>query len=337
MKHSLHIACLLLAIIILSVFIGFRIAPSAGLEYGILVVLLASVVLMVSSGMWLLVATIRDIANLFLSHKAKTPGIENPEEAESIDSEHTGRSWHWITYAALWITIIGFFLFYPAISGPLRTDYRLELACESQLKRISAALREYHVRYGDFPPPYLVDENGKPSLSWRVLLLPFLDDDFKEAYNRIHLNESWDSPHNRKCFAEIKGLGNPFLCPAAFFVDGDRNETNYLMVLRPMLQGSRASTVDKETENAIDHEIFIVEVRKSGIHWAQPEDIDLENISGRFNEQDHLGIGSYHRRLAFYMLRDGEIQFFTYSMSPEEVRKLLGGGSSNDDTINKGG
>jgi hypothetical protein len=48
--------------------------------------------------------------------------------------------------------------------------------CASQLKLIAIALLNYHDTYGAFPPAHIPDRNGKPMHSWRVLLLPFLEE-----------------------------------------------------------------------------------------------------------------------------------------------------------------
>ena len=42
-------------------------------------------------------------------------------------------------------------------------------------------------------------QTGQPLLSWRVALLPQLDQ--LPLFQQIHLDEPWDSPHNRQ-FAE---------------------------------------------------------------------------------------------------------------------------------------
>lgn len=48
-------------------------------------------------------------------------------------------------------------------------------------------------------PADLTDPAGRPLLSWRVALLPALGE--QELFNRFHLDEPWDSPHNRKLVA----------------------------------------------------------------------------------------------------------------------------------------
>ena len=41
---------------------------------------------------------------------------------------------------------------------------------------IIVALHNYHDEHGSFPPAYVSDESGRPLYSWRVLILPYLDD-----------------------------------------------------------------------------------------------------------------------------------------------------------------
>ena len=43
-------------------------------------------------------------------------------------------------------------------------------------------------------PPAVIEKDGKPLLSWRVALLPYMNED--ALYKQFHLDEPWDSPHN---------------------------------------------------------------------------------------------------------------------------------------------
>jgi hypothetical protein len=45
------------------------------------------------------------------------------------------------------------------------------------------------------PPAAVCGADGRPLLSWRVLILPYIEQD--ELYQQFHLDEPWDSPHNR--------------------------------------------------------------------------------------------------------------------------------------------
>jgi hypothetical protein len=86
------------------------------------------------------------------------------------------------------------------------------------LQQIAAAMHNYYDTYGYLPPAAVYGKNGKPLLSWRVLLLPFLDQN--ELYRQFHLDEPWDSAHNKKLLAQM---------PRVYRIPGqkDKNATFY--------------------------------------------------------------------------------------------------------------
>lgn len=71
----------------------------------------------------------------------------------------------------------------------------------NNLKGLMMALWAYHDVNGHFPPQAIYDKNGKALLSWRVLLLPYLDED--ELFKQFHLDEPWDSKHNKPLLAKM--------------------------------------------------------------------------------------------------------------------------------------
>src|SRR5258708_4096178 len=71
----------------------------------------------------------------------------------------------------------------------------------NNLKQIGLALRDYHAINGHLPPAVHRGKEGQPLLSWRVLLLPYLEGD--NLYRRFHLDEPWDSPHNLTFLPEM--------------------------------------------------------------------------------------------------------------------------------------
>jgi hypothetical protein len=63
------------------------------------------------------------------------------------------------------------------------------------LRQIGVAVQNYHESFGELPKnTYTAD--GKPLLSWRVHLLPFIEHD--HLYTRFKLDEPWDGPNNIK-------------------------------------------------------------------------------------------------------------------------------------------
>ena len=65
-------------------------------------------------------------------------------------------------------------------------------------------MHNYHDTFRAFPAAYSVDENGKPLLSWRVHILPYIE--ASNLYDQFHLDEPWNSEHNRKLIAQMPAV-----------------------------------------------------------------------------------------------------------------------------------
>lgn len=77
----------------------------------------------------------------------------------------------------------------------------LNMQDSNSLKQIVLAAWNFESEYGYIVPRYSVDESGKPLLSWRVHLLPFMDQ--QGLYEQFHLDEPWDSEHNLPLVKQI--------------------------------------------------------------------------------------------------------------------------------------
>ena len=60
------------------------------------------------------------------------------------------------------------------------------MQCGNNLKQIGIALHTYHDEYKSLPPAYVCDESGKRMHSWRVLLLPYMEQ--QELYKKYDVN-----------------------------------------------------------------------------------------------------------------------------------------------------
>lgn len=67
----------------------------------------------------------------------------------------------------------------------------------NNMKQIALAMHNYAAANGNrFPPAAIRSKDGKPLLSWRVAILPYIDQD--HLYRQFRLDEPWDSEHNKK-------------------------------------------------------------------------------------------------------------------------------------------
>jgi hypothetical protein len=88
---------------------------------------------------------------------------------------------------------------------------------KANLKQIAAAFLSHHDAYKFFPVGLIDPQSGQAGLSWRVQLLPFLDDkSAEELYKQFRLDEPWDSDHNKKLlekmprvYAPVRGQAPP--------------------------------------------------------------------------------------------------------------------------------
>jgi Protein of unknown function (DUF1559) len=93
-----------------------------------------------------------------------------------------------------------FLLIWPA-TVPLRDDCGVWVQTANDLKGIGLAFHNYHQDHGRFPLSAIFDKEGQPLLSWRVALLPYLEE--AELYSQFHLDEPWDSSYNLPLLARI--------------------------------------------------------------------------------------------------------------------------------------
>ena len=75
------------------------------------------------------------------------------------------------------------------------------------LKFIGWAMHNFTKRNGGRLPPAATHKNGKPVLSWRVAILPWLEE--FALYQRFHLDEPWDSSHNKALLKEMPRVYAP--------------------------------------------------------------------------------------------------------------------------------
>jgi hypothetical protein len=88
---------------------------------------------------------------------------------------------------------------------PIFTKKELRTA-SNNLKQIALANLNFESAYG-YLPGDIVDKAGKPLLSWRVAILPYLDQ--TDLYNSFKMDEPWDSPTNKKLIEKIPKTYTP--------------------------------------------------------------------------------------------------------------------------------
>ena len=200
-----------------------------------------------------------------------------------------------------------------ALTLPLRAN-AMRSQCTNNLKQIGLAMHNYHAMHKAFPPAYTVDKAGKPLLSWRVLILPYLEQD--ALYKEFHLNEPWDSEHNRSL---IDRMPPTYHCPAASSKRVDMGKTTYLTprgkaTIFPGPEGIKIQKITDGTSNTI----FVVDAAdERAVTWTKPDDWDVEP------RLDMKGIFGHHPGGTEFSYADGSVRFIKETVDPVVLEKLI--------------
>ena len=89
---------------------------------------------------------------------------------------------------------VGIGLLLPAVQKVRAAAARAQSS--NNMKQIMLAMFEYENKNGTYPPAAICDKEGKPLLSWRVAILPYIEQN--ALYKQFKLDEPWDSEHNKK-------------------------------------------------------------------------------------------------------------------------------------------
>jgi 5'-3' exonuclease len=104
-------------------------------------------------------------------------------------------------------------LLLPAVQAAREAARRMQ--CTNNIKQIMLAMHTYHDAHKCFPPVMTADKNGKPLHSWRVLILPFIEQ--QALYSQIRLDEPWDSEYNSR----LHDMNiQTYQCPSAYSMPG---------------------------------------------------------------------------------------------------------------------
>jgi hypothetical protein len=191
-----------------------------------------------------------------------------------------------------------------------RIDRRTSM---ENLKLIGLAMHNYHDTYGRFPWAAIYaknDKNGKkPLISWRVAILPFIEED--KLYKEFKLDEPWDSDHNKKLLARM-----PKIYGAS---DAKSDHSTFYQVFvgkGAAFDGGVKKINFANFTDGTSNTLLAAEAAKA-VPWTKPEDLPydpdkaLPKLGGLFEDGFHA------------LYADGYVQFIKKNIKQETLCALI--------------
>jgi hypothetical protein len=206
-------------------------------------------------------------------------------------------------------------LLLPAVQAAREAAQRANAS--NNYRSIMLAMLNYETANRRLPAPAIVDKAGKPLLSWRVAILPFLEQ--QELYQQFHLDEPWDSKHNKQLLARMPEVyGDPSLPPV---VAGAGLTTAQL----PMGKGTAfrdlatSPKMDAITDGTSNTAAVIEVSRDRAVPWTKPVDHEFDATK----PLDGLGHATRPGQMFFISFFDGSVHTFDPSIDPDVIRAVM--------------
>ena len=202
-----------------------------------------------------------------------------------------------------------------SLNGPLAAARRSAARTNAMnnLRQIALAMHNYHDVYRKFPPAASRGKDGRPLLSWRVHVLPFLEQG--PLYEKFKLDEPWDSAHNKTLIEKM---------PQVYAAPGHERLAATGKTVYVVPTGEKAVFSDKDgmsiakITDGTSNTLMTIQVPASrAVIWTQPADweYDVKNVLDRLVEDGEQGF--------LAGLCDGSVRFISRTIDPKTLLKLL--------------
>jgi hypothetical protein len=187
-------------------------------------------------------------------------------------------------------------------------------AALNNIKQLNLALLNYEAAHGEFPASASFDENGEPLLSWRVHILPYMDQN--ELYKQFRLDEPWDSDHNKALIAKMP----PAFRDAASKIPPAEGKTNYLGVIGEGMffdPTGESRKVDDIADGSSQTMTILQVDDDHAAAWTEPVDW-TPNDEAPLN-----GLGGLHTNAFIASYCDGSVDVLSVGVEPNLFKSFL--------------
>lgn len=187
------------------------------------------------------------------------------------------------------------------------------------LQQIAAAINAYAADHGVYPPQRTTDSRGRPLHSWRVLILPYLEE--TDLYSQIDLTVPWDHPKHADLLFQIPRV---YQHPTA--TSANEFQAGFYLVTGPgTLFPEQGPFSPRDLTDDPAQTLLVVDAAPpvASQSWLEPVDLDVVRLRGNIGGDPATEIGGLLEGGAAVATADGRSHFLPRSTDPFTVRALI--------------
>ena len=196
----------------------------------------------------------------------------------------------------------------PAVQSARQAARRV--SSMNNLKQIGLAMHNSHSVYRKFPGD-IQSADGTPLLSWRVAILPFIEEN--SLYEQFRKDEPWDSPHNLQLAEKM---------PAVYQHPGMKVDSGSTVYQRPvgpqfLFEGHEGISLRQITDGTSNTIMVVESPADAAVPWTKPTDlrVDMVNLVGSICGWTRDGFNA--------LLADGSVRYIASTVDGDVLKALL--------------
>ena len=179
----------------------------------------------------------------------------------------------------------------------------------NQIRQLSLGLLNHEAATQRFPSAG-GDAESRPNLSWRVHILPYLEE--QGLYEQFRLNEPWDSEHNIQLVEQMPQI---YVSPT---MESPPGHTHFQLVVgeETAFNGGRGPRL-RDFTDGLSHTAMLVEA-DSTVIWTKPDDWEYDPEEP-FRDLGHMHVG----RVFLACFADGHVQAISIDSNWDAVKAIF--------------